>query len=77
MAKILVSDVCARRLSAAGVFFLLCRSMTGQCVITRSDFRQFPLFCALFFRCVAPVPARSLFLVPARLCIVIDANFSL
>ena len=49
MAEILVLDVCARRLSAAGDL-LLCRvDMIRRCVSARLYFRLFPLFCALFF----------------------------
>src|SRR5690348_9574700 len=49
MAEILVLDVCARRLSAAGDLFLWGVNMTRRCVSTRPDVRLFPLFCALFF----------------------------
>jgi hypothetical protein len=49
MAKILVLDVCARRLSAAGDCFLWGVDMTRRRVSTRLYFSLFPLFCALFF----------------------------
>jgi hypothetical protein len=48
MAEILVLDVCARRLSAAGDCFCGL-DMTRRCVSTRLYFGLFPLFCALFF----------------------------
>ena len=62
MAVILVSDVCARRLSAAGDCFLWGANLTRRCVGTRPDVRLFPLFCALFFPLLSIVPAPATFL---------------
>jgi hypothetical protein len=60
MAEILVLDVCARRLSAAGNCFC------GVCVSPRPNFHLFPLFCALFFPLFATVFAPAAFLVPSQ-----------
>jgi len=66
MAEILVTEVRARRLSAAGDLFLWGVDMTRRCVSTRPDFRLFPLLRALFFALFAPVPAPAAFLSPPQ-----------
>ena len=66
MAEILVLDLCARCLSAAGDCFLWGVDMTRRCVSTRPDFRLFPLLCALFFPLLAIVPAPAAFLSPSQ-----------
>ncbi len=63
MAQILVTEVRARRLSAAGD---LISGAPQPDVGTRPDCRLFPLFCVLFFSIVRPVPAPAAFLSPLQ-----------
>jgi hypothetical protein len=70
MAEILVLDVCARRLSAAGDLFLWGVDMTRRCVSARLYFRLFPLSLRpvffLFFPLFVPVLAPTAFLSPMQ-----------